>query len=148
MNGYILEKIISYLSDSFNNDTDIENEIGVVEAYSQRKQVIPEITVNITSDSEVVRYNTFSGENVSQYSVQITSYTEQMTIGGELKSAQDAANIFSEKVRALFQKQNLITAIPEIVYVRRVGRTFAIPQIKGAKVYMSPVRFEIQTINQ
>ena len=101
MNGYILEKLISYLSNSFNNDTDIKNEISVVEAYSQRKQVIPEITVNITSDSEVVRYNTFSGENVSQYSVQITSYTEQMTIGGELKSAQDAANIFSEKVRAL-----------------------------------------------
>ena len=92
MNGYILEKLISYLSNSFNNDTDIEDEISVVEAYSQRKQVIPEITVNITSDSEVVRYNTFSGENVSQYSVQITSYTEQMTIGGELKSAQDAAN--------------------------------------------------------
>lgn len=144
----ILDKIIDYIKESFDADKEISVSVSVVEAYSQKKQSAPEITVQISNDSEVTRYTSFEGENVSQLAVQVTSYTQQIEIGGKLKSAQEAANIFSEKVRDLFQKPKLFTSIPEIIGVRRVGRTFAIPQLKGAKVYMSPIRFEIQIINE
>lgn len=142
-----IDSLIEYIKMSFENDDFIKTKVNVCKAYKSNLLPSPKIVVYAVDDSEVAQHNTFEGENVSRISIQITSYADQMKISDKTVSAQDAADLFSDRIRSLFQKQKLVNAIPSVLQVRRVGRTFAMPFESGEKTYMSPVRFEIQVIN-
>lgn len=146
MNKFI-NSLIEYLQNAFDMDEDISAKVKVCKAYKSNMTSSPKIVIYAVDDSEMQQYNTFQGENVSLVSVQITAFCDQMKIGGVTVSAQDAADIFADKIRTLFQKQTLVSAIADVLQVRRVGRTFAMPFESGEKTYMSPVRFEIQIKN-
>lgn len=147
MNEFI-DSLIEYIKTNFENDDSIKTKVNVCKAYKSNLLPSPKIVVYVVDDSEAEQYSTFEGENVSRISVQITSFADQMKISGKTVSAQDAADIFSDRIRSLFQKKKLFDAIPGVLQVRRVGRTFAMPFGSGEKTYMSPVRFEIQIKNK
>ena len=143
-----IEDLKGYIQKCFDDDEKIEQKISVCDAFKSNLVKCPKVVVYCVDDSEEEQYNTFSGEEVSSVSVQITCYAEQMRIGGVTKSAQDCANYFCEKIRDKFQKTIISSNLPSVLQIRRVGRTYAIPFDSGERMYMSPIRYEIQVENK
>lgn len=147
MNDFI-EILKQYIQNAMDSNADITKKINVCKAYKSNQTNAPKIVIYVVDDSEEERYNTFQGEQVSNLAVEITAFTPQMKIGAVEYSAQDAADKLSDMIRVLFQKEVIVNAIPDVLYVRRVGRTLAMPFDSGEKIYMSPVRFEILIKNK
>lgn len=142
-----IDELKSYIKNSFDNDERFEQEITVCDAYKSNLIKCPKIVVYCVDDIDDQQYTTFEGERISSLSIQITCYAEQMKIEGIVKSAQECANIFSEKIRNDFQINTIAFFLNSVKSVRRVGRTYAIPFDSGERMYMSPLRFEIQVEN-
>lgn len=142
-----IEELKAYIEKRFDEDKRFDQKILVCDAYKTNIMKCPKIVVYCADDYENERYTTFEGEKVSSLSIQITCYAEQMKIGGVLMSAQDCANIFSEKVREDFQINTIASFLNSVKSIRRVGRTYSIPFDSGERMYMSPIRYEIQVEN-
>lgn len=137
------DDLIAYIKEYLNNDTSIGKQVKVNYANAQIKIDSPHIFIMPMQDSDAEQYDSFGeGENISYCEVQIMPYCQQMKINNVLTSAQEVSLIFADKISDLFDKATILTRNPNIVRLRRVGETFAMPVEKGATTYVSPLRYE------
>ena len=141
------DQLMGYMSKAFAEDEVFPKNITVCESYKANITPTPKIVLYVSDDSEDARYTTFEGEAVSSVSIQITAFASQCKVGGEMLSAREAAVAFSEKLRTIFQKEIVRTAILEILTLRRVGKSSPLPLDSGEKTYFAPIRFEIKIKN-
>lgn len=144
-----IDDILSYISDTLKNDTDISNKIKVTDAYDENSKATPPlIVVQSLGDATAQQYDTFDGEIISYVPVQITAYCQQMEIGGKTVSAKIASAIFADKIKDMFQTLKVISWNKNIKILRRVGGTPSMPTQKGTTTYFSPIRFDFYVNNE
>lgn len=145
-----LEYIKTYLSTSFDADTDITKTVTIENAYKSGNEVstsnVPQIQVQILDNSEVQRYSSFDGENVSYIPLQITSYTAQMKIASTMVSAQQASIVFGQKIKNLLNALRNSVVNENILRCRIITMSPALPLLEG-KVYTTAVRCEFWIAN-
>lgn len=145
-----LEYIKTYLSTSFDADTDITKTVTIENAYKSGNEVstsnVPQIQVQILDNSEVQRYSSFDGENVSYIPLQITSYTAQMKIASTMVSAQQASIVFGQKIKNLLNALRNSSVNENIMRCRIITMSPALPLLEG-KVYTTAVRCEFWIAN-
>ena len=145
-----LDYIKAYLDDNFKNDSDITKTVTIEDAYKSGNEVttsnVPQIQVQILDNSEVVRYSSFEGENVSYIPLQITSYTAQMKIAGTMVSAQRASIKFGQKIKNLLNALRNSRVNENIERCRIITMSPALPLLEG-KVYTTAVRCEFWIAN-
>ena len=145
-----LEYIKTYLSTSFDADTDIVKTVTIENAYKSGNEVstsnVPQIQIQILDNSEVQRYSSFEGENVSYIPLQITSYTAQMKIAGTMVSAQQASIVFGQKIKDLLNALRNSRVNGNILRCRIITMSPALPLLEG-KVYTTAVRCEFWIAN-
>lgn len=145
-----LEYIKTYLSTSFGSDTDIVKTVTIENAYKAGNEVstsnVPQIQIQILDNSEVQRYSSFEGENVSYIPLQITSYTAQMKIAGTMVSAQQASIVFGQKIKNLLNALRSSSVNENIMRCRIITMSPALPLLEG-KVYTTAVRCEFWIAN-
>lgn len=140
-----LEYIKNYIKTQFDNDTDLPSSksVDIYNAYQLGHKVsdtsVPEIQVQILDNSEVVRYSSFEGENVSYIPLQITAYTGQMKQGTKMQSAQYWSIVFGEKIKKMLNALRQKVVNKNILSVQIVGMSPALPLLDG-KVYTTAVR--------
>lgn len=138
-----VDDIIERIDTAFKADSEIKAKVTVVKAYRAEHTInAPEICVQAVDDSAAERYDTYDGEEVSYVPIQITCYTEQMTIAGIKRTAQDSALIFAEKIKQLFDMAETVKWNSNIVRMRRVGGIFGMPLQEGTTTYTSPIRYD------
>lgn len=143
-----IDDIITRISDFFKADNDIEKAVKVDYANKQGDTIKPpHIVVQQMDDSSADEYDTFSGESISYVPIQFTIYSQQMKIGGVVKSAQDCSFIMADKLIKLFNKKDTTEWNSNIIRMRRVGGVFAMPTEQGATTYMSPIRYEFYVLH-
>lgn len=139
------EWIKNYIETKFANDSDF-SKTSVKVAYLQGNKVttdtVPQIIIQIMDDSEVDRYSSFDGENVSSIPLQFNAYAGQMKIGNKMKSAQEASMIFGTKLKVMLNelRENVVNA--NIMRCRRATMSPALPLIDGSKIYFTATRCE------
>lgn len=141
----LIDDIISYINKCIENDKDILD-IPVFEAYKYAHTITPpEIQVQIINDTEHSGSYTFSGEQASRISVQITAYTKQMKIGGKMVSAQRASRIIGDKIKHWCAIEKISLQISNILLTSRASLSPAIPTDLGVEIYQTAIRFELVT---
>ena len=138
------EWIKDYIQEKFASDGDFTKSTNVRVAYLQGNKVttenVPQIIIQVMDDSEVDRFSSFEGENVSSIPLQFTAYTGAMKIGGQLKNAQEASMIFGTKLKKVLNELRENVVNENIVRCRRATTSPALPLINGEKVYFTAVR--------
>ena len=146
-----LEWVKQYIADNFASDADITKEVTVEFAYKQGNEVttsnVPQVQVQLMDNSEVERYSSFEGENVSSVPLQITAYTGQMKIGGVTKSAQEASIIFGQKIKDMFVASRVKSVNENVTRLVRITMSPALPLLDGSKVYATATRFNVWVAN-
>lgn len=146
-----LEWLKQYISTAINSDTTISKTVVVENAYKQGNEVlttnVPQIQIQLLDNSEVERYSSFEGENITSIPVQINAYTGQMKIDSILKSAQEASIIFGQKIKNIMSANLLANANENVKRCIRITMSPALPLLDGSKVYMTAVRFNIWIAN-
>lgn len=146
-----LEYMKAYLSGKFAEDEEISKAVIVEKAYKINNEIttsnVPQIQIQIMNNSEVERYSSFDGENISSIPLQITSYTAQMKIGGVMKSAQEASIIFGQKVKDVLNTIRKSVENQNIKRCRIITMSPALPLLEGSKVYTTAIRCEFWIAN-
>lgn len=146
-----LEYIKTYLQSKFTEDTEITKTITIENAYKQGNEItttnVPQIQIQIMDNSEVERYSTFEGENVSSIPLQITSYTGQMKIAQITKSAQEASIIFGQKIKKYLNMLRESNINANILRCRISSMSPAMPLLEGSKVYATAIRCDFWIAN-
>lgn len=140
----ILSEVIEYLKGCLDTDTDITQDINVLEAYKYSHRVnSTEIQVYILDHSEYVKFTTFENGRVYTSPLQIDIYAEQMKIGNELVSAQKASYILAQKIIDYLDIVELKDIIPKIQSIRNATYTTALPLQTGTNLYRATVRVDL-----
>lgn len=140
----ILSEIIKYLKGCLDTDTDITQDINVLEAYKYSHRVnSTEIQVYILDHSEYAKFTTFENGRVYISPLQIDIYAEQMEIGNELVSAQKASYILAQKIIDYLDIVELKDIIPDIQSIRNATYTTALPLQTGTNLYRATVRVDL-----
>lgn len=140
-----LEWIKNYIKTQFEEYSELPKTkvVEIYNAYEPGHEVsantVPEIQVQILDNSEVVRYSSFEGENVTYIPLQITTYTGQMKMGSVMKSPQEWSIKFGEKLKTILNSLRNRVVNKNILSVQIVGMSPALPLLEG-KVYTTAVR--------
>ena len=146
-----LKFIKEYLDEKFRNDTDISKKVIIDNAYKINNEITtansPQIQIQIIDNSEVEKYSSFEGENVSSIPLQIIAYAPQMKIGNVMKSSQDVALIFGEKLKKYINALRESNVNKNIQRCRIITMAPALPLLDGSKIYTTAIRCEFWIAN-
>lgn len=142
-----LENIINYLQEKFSEDTDlsVSKRPQVYDSYQvnhEPQASKPEIQVQIIDLREQVNYTTFCGKQAINIPLQITAYTGQVKIKGEMTNAQHSSIKLADKIvryidDLIYQDNNY-----GITFARHISSTPALPMNDGGSIYASAVRYD------
>ena len=149
MNNNLMDFLIEYLSYCFDNDSELsDSTIYVNEGYDCNNEIeLPQVAIQLLDNSEVERLSSFEAENVSSFGLQLNVFAENMTINGEVYTAQRACSYIADKIKLFMNDLKFKHLNENIVRLVRVGRDYTSPlDVNSGQVYVTVLRFDTQTI--
>jgi hypothetical protein len=137
-----LRQMIAFLQSKFDNDSDFKTAPKVYMAYLYNHMIKgTEVQVGLLDNSEVLKYSTFEGEQVASMPTQITIYSAQMTIGGQMRNPQEVAMIMTDKI-CRYMKDCDFT-----LFATRESTTQPMPLDTGTTSYFVAIRYDIEIVS-
>lgn len=138
------DDIKQYLENKIISDNDTKDIVKVKPQYNYgEKPKPPEILLNFIDDYENASATTFEGEKASTIFLQMIVMANSMAFSGTKYNAQKSCNLLSDKVKQWFDKTTICQSITDMLNIRRVQKTDAIPYETGTGAYYSILRYEI-----
>lgn len=138
-----LENMKSYIKSGINADDDISDTIEVYDVSTKgHTPQKTEIQFQIMDKSDVERYNSFSGTNVYSIPLQMTIFAFKTKIAGKIKEARDSSIILADKVINLLNALDVVKHNSNVMRVRIMTTTPAMPFEGGDKAYTTAIRCE------
>ena len=138
-----LESMKTYIKNGINADSDISDTIAVYDANTKgHTPQKTEIQFQIMDNSEVERYNSFSGASIFNIPLQITLFAFQTKIAGKMKSARESSIILADKITNLLNALDVVKHNSNVMRVRIMTTTPAMPFEGGDKAYTTAIRCE------
>lgn len=146
-----LAYIKQYIADAFSTDSSFTKTVTVTDEWKQGNEITtantPQIQIQILDNSEVERYSSFEGENVSNIPLQITVYTSQGKFLNVMKSAQQMSRIYGEKLKKVLNTLRESKVNGNIERCSITTMSPAMPLLNGEKVYATAIRCEFWVAN-
>lgn len=141
--------LIEFINDKIANDSDFDG----VDFHTQigydkdNAKPFPQNIIAGLSDREHTRSTTFDAENANVIAFQLMNFTEIIVVKDKALTPHEAALFIANKMKRYFQELKGIRLNRNILSIRRVGSTMAMPIDEQGLVYVGINRFELITNN-
>lgn len=143
--------LIKFINDKISADSDFDGvtfhtQIG----YDKNNDFpFPQNILAGINDREHTQSTTFQAENANTITFQLMNFTEILVIkdNAEILTPQEAALLIANKMKRYFQELKGERLNRNILSIRRVGSTMAMPIDEQGLVYVGINRFELITLN-
>lgn len=131
----------------FNEMDNLKQTVTVTDIYMFGHTINePEIQIGLMNDSTVAKYETFDRETICNLPIQITIYTGQITVDGNILNKIDSANFFSDEIKKWIREN--ANRSKDIKTIRRINISTAQPLgNSGANIYTKSLRYDITAFN-
>lgn len=141
--------LIKFIDDKIAKDSDFNGitfhtQIGY---DKNNKMPFPQNILSGISDREHTPSTTFQGEQANIIALQLMNFSEIIVINGEALTPHEAVLFITNKMKRYFQELKSERLNRNILSIRRVGSTQAMPAGEDGNVYVGLNRFELIVVN-
>ncbi len=144
-------EFLEWLKEYLITDVKSNAELKVFNAYSAGHQVVlenlPELQLQIMDYADLEEFSSFAKENVSYLPIQINVFTGKLRINNSLRTAQESSIILGEEIKKSLNRLRESVVNPNLLRVRVMTVSPAMPFLQGQKAYMTAIRCEFQVKN-